>query len=374
MNRRNCLCAALLTVSIIWQYEVRCQTGTRDHFKIASEDCLIAPDSVKGSFYRLSDFCLDRKGNLLFWDPENCRILQFSTDGKYIGAMGRRGDGPGEFRKSFYTVSVSPVGQIYAIEPGITKKVMIFKRTGEFERQYNYMTTDFGVWNNVFLDKNLIAANITVMSKTPNKGIRSKASIAIVNLNDMSKKFIKEGAEREGGINTPEFTNIVSDGKGNFSFGLLSQKEYKIFLCDKSGILLKSISKKWDPVVIKGRNRQEYDKATEMRRLIGKKLAKGGSSEIESEPYYYAIRRIALDSHDNLWVFTCESQDDDMLFVDLYDKSGNFKRSFVLENDELGMQRLLRLLIWDKFLFAIVSDKDEIDHVYRYRLPEEIWR
>jgi len=54
------------------------------------------------SFYEPNDILLDSAGNIYVLDSGNARIQKFDRDGRFIKTIGRRGQGPGEFRGAYY--------------------------------------------------------------------------------------------------------------------------------------------------------------------------------------------------------------------------------------------------------------------------------
>ncbi|MFH0989798.1 MAG: hypothetical protein V1799_07265 [bacterium] len=269
-------------------------------------------------------------------------------------------------------MNVSPKGFIYAIEGIATKRILAFDQNGSFVRQSHYSNKEYGIGDYSFLSEQEIVARLNASIKLSGKELKRKEYIAIINLNDYTTKIIEEGLEKDMTDFSSDFTNVLSTKEGRFVFGLSSQKEYKLFFYDKNGTLIRNIVKEFEPVKMKGKKREEYEKLADRRKNVQMKLGGSANTQIESEPYFYIIRRLTLDSYDNLWVFTSESQNEDMLSVNLYDKQGNFIKAFYLENEELGSQNLLRVVIRDNYLYAIVADKDNFEHIYTYSLPKEI--
>jgi hypothetical protein len=205
--------------------------------------------------------------------------------------------------------------------------------------------------------------------------MKTRQCVALINLNDWWRLTVKEAERRDGGDFSSDFTNIISNKKGEFFFGLASQKEYVVYMNDKRGEPIRTITRKYAPVAMRGAKHDEFVKSLEGRKRIEAKLQMTPTTVSDKEPAYHAINWLALDSYDNLWVFTSEGQNDDLLSVDLYDPNGNFKKTLFLENKELGGQRLTHIRIRDNYLYSIIGTRDEHDqHIYRYELPKEVWQ
>ena len=54
---------------------------------------------------------VDHLGNIYIADRSEYRILKFSPEGKFIKSMGKKGNGPGEFKRWFGEFAIGPKGQ-----------------------------------------------------------------------------------------------------------------------------------------------------------------------------------------------------------------------------------------------------------------------
>lgn len=54
-------------------------------------------DGRHDAFGRVMDVALDGRGRILVADDRNHHVVVFDADGRYVGTLGRRGGGPGEF-------------------------------------------------------------------------------------------------------------------------------------------------------------------------------------------------------------------------------------------------------------------------------------
>jgi DNA-binding beta-propeller fold protein YncE len=104
-------------------------------------------------FYLPTDIAFAPNGELIVTDGYgNDRIVRFSKDGKYLGAFGTRGNGPGQFQLP-HNVVVDSKGQIY-ISDRDNQRVEIFDSSGKYLRQWEHvggvssliMTPDQHIW------------------------------------------------------------------------------------------------------------------------------------------------------------------------------------------------------------------------------------
>lgn len=78
----------------------------------------------------VASIALDAKGNVYVADTGNCRVVKFSATGKFLGAWGRKGNGPGRFH-SLSGIAVGAPGRVYAIDPE-AGGVQVFSLDGRY--------------------------------------------------------------------------------------------------------------------------------------------------------------------------------------------------------------------------------------------------
>ena len=349
---------------------------TSQHFKIHPENYLRAPDSLAaGTFEYLTGLQFDNNGNLYISDSRHMRVLRFAWDGAFLSSIPWEKGLPEAGGKTLFIMSASPQGLLYAIEPVVSKRIYAYNDRGVIEKNSNYEQKEFSIWEYVFVDDHTIAASVKDMTVYPQRKLKTRQSIGLINLNDWRRLTVKEAERRDGGDFSGDFTNIVSNKKGEFFFGLASQTEYVVYMSNKRGEPIRTITRKYAPVAMQGTKHDEFVKSLEGRKRLEAKMQMSAATMSDKEPFFHTISWLALDSYDNLWAFTSEGQNDDMLSVDLYDPQGNFKKTFFLENKQLGSQRLTQIRIHDQYLYSIVGTKDEHDQrIYRYELPKEVWQ
>ena len=104
-------------------------------------------------FYLPTDIAFAPNGELVVTDGYgNARIVRFSKDGKYLGAFGARGNGPGQFQLP-HNVVVDAKGLIYVSDRD-NQRIEIFDAGGKYLRQWEHvgglssliMTPDQHIW------------------------------------------------------------------------------------------------------------------------------------------------------------------------------------------------------------------------------------
>ncbi len=92
-------------------------------------------DGGAEAFGRVSGVATIDGGTLWVADEHAASLLRFSAEGEFLGAVGRRGSGPGEFRSVMGVRSL--LGQrVVTWDPGLAR-VTIFSSDGEVDFQFN---------------------------------------------------------------------------------------------------------------------------------------------------------------------------------------------------------------------------------------------
>jgi hypothetical protein len=94
-------------------------------------------------FYRVRGISLDSEDNIYVVDSGNYRIQKFDSSGKYQKTIGRKGEGPGEFRMPL-GICFDSKDNIYVRE---SRKMHIFNKLGEFKGSFHFdlYLADFAV-------------------------------------------------------------------------------------------------------------------------------------------------------------------------------------------------------------------------------------
>jgi hypothetical protein len=104
-------------------------------------------------FYLPTDIAFAPNGELVVTDGYgNARIVRFSKNGKYLGAFGSRGNGPGQFQLP-HNVVIDAQGLIYVSDRD-NQRIEIFDASGKYLRQWEHvgglssliMTPDQHIW------------------------------------------------------------------------------------------------------------------------------------------------------------------------------------------------------------------------------------
>jgi len=97
------------------------------------------PGSDAGHFDGPTDVAIGADGSVYVSDGYgNNRVVQFSSEGRYIREWGRKGNGPGEFNLP-HSIAVDSVGRLYVADRG-NARVQVFDSAGRFLREWRDST------------------------------------------------------------------------------------------------------------------------------------------------------------------------------------------------------------------------------------------
>jgi hypothetical protein len=328
-------------------------------------------DATKG-FVVIDDYTLDKKGNIVITELKRCDVVKFANDGTFLKIIGRKGNGPGEFIPGF-TAAVSPAGKTCVIADDMGgKTIQLFDKNDKFVKRFDYAKLQFTILNFVFVDNENIAAYCQDISKgTDGKGSIHEY-ISIININSLKVTPISEKLKQEDPFGNRMYTDPCADNSGKVYFALTGKKEYKAYQYDVKSGKLKVITKKFKPVMIRGKKLEEFNGMIEYRKRVSKKIPL--NTKTDEEPYFNTIACQTTDGKDNLWVFTSEKLNEEIMSVDLFDKNGIYKKTFYLANELLGNAPWSGYKIYNNYIYSRAKNKQGEICLNRFKLPDEIWK
>jgi DNA-binding beta-propeller fold protein YncE len=129
--------------------------GSMEAFQFSSEGKLLMTLGRKGvtgdntahdTFNGMADIAVARNGNLFIADGEgpNTRVAKFSKDGKFIKWWGGKGTGPGQFNVP-HSIALDSKGRVYVADRS-NNRIQIFDQAGKFLNQWTNFGTPWGLF------------------------------------------------------------------------------------------------------------------------------------------------------------------------------------------------------------------------------------
>jgi hypothetical protein len=215
------------------------------------EDIIIGnEDDDNYLFYRVRAMALDGEKNIYVVDMGNYRIQKFDSQGRYLQTIGRKGQGPGEFRMPL-GICFDAQNNMYVRE---YKKIQVFDKNGDFIRSFplDHLLVEFAV----DAEGSILGYSDLRQRDDALRGIikidtQGKIIKNIAEYDDLGIKIIVGEAATftlsPNHVYTPRL-HFASFGLNTFVYGYAS--EYLLNLIDKEGIPLLRIRMADIPVPI----------------------------------------------------------------------------------------------------------------------------
>jgi len=93
-------------------------------------------------FGSIRSIAVDDRGNVFVFDGQAHHVRVFGSDGAYVGTIGRRGEGPGEFG-SAEAIGILPDGRLVVRDPG-NRRIAVFAPGTEQWEHWGYDPGNYG--------------------------------------------------------------------------------------------------------------------------------------------------------------------------------------------------------------------------------------
>lgn len=282
----------------------------------------------------------DSHGNIYVLDWDRKHIKAYAPDGAFLRAVGKQGQGPGEFG-NIWSHRFDKEGNLYATDI-VNKRVSFFRPDGQFLKQARIPENAGGVA--ILSDGNYLTTK-TELKEGPEgadytyvHGIYSPDFTLLTELNREYQSFSPRGNRSMGefvaeilsrSAYRPNFlSEISSDGLIYAGF----TAEYRITVYDSAGKPLKIILKDHEPVRIAEKHKRTYfeNQVTSFLRGRMASLEDEVRKNLKYPKNLPAFHRFVL--LDNGWLFVVtQSLVDEPALVDLFDAEGTYVGRFTTD-------------------------------------------
>ena len=292
-----------------------------------------------------SALAVDAQGSIYVLDWKDCQIKAFASDGRFLRAFSRKGQGPGDLEAPAQ-IFLSPKNEII-VECLMTQTLHFFSTDGHFLKRENWSTSSAAGF---YMDPhgNLlgVANNRAASGKFEYQLKLFDSKMGLIRLLERwpNPSFSPEGIElfRPGGY----VYQVMGE---EFLTGF--QEEYKLKILDGSGRTKKLIENDYRPIPITAK---DIEAATKNYRSIG-----GGPPKWIIPKYHLPFLKFLTDEEGRIFVLTFEKTEDrEKAYWDIFDQEGRY----------IGRQAFRSSpYIWKKDkLYSIESDEDGYQYVKRY--------
>lgn len=319
---------------------------------------------------RVGQIRTDSDGNVYVMERKHGKIFKFDKNGKFVTTIGKRGEGPGEFRMAF---SFFIVGD-NIIVPSMGGMFQYFGKDGEFRKQVN---TGSFVFPRYYLNKDSF---VWVKSDSEGRG-KKPEMISIYDMNTKKSEDIKTISPEElltaqkGGMvlmikdsQTTAGVVLALQGK-DIIYG--KSDKYKFMKIDLKGKELSSFS-------LDGRKRKSISEKFKRKRfenisLNGGRMPKDMIDQmIKGMPdiaTYFS--RIFIGKNGLIYIFVSDLENEDGQGVDIFSPEGKYLYHGEIKVEE-GSKIRSPIAFYKNSIYMFVEDEEGESSLIKYKidLPE----
>jgi len=300
---------------------------------------------------------IDPIGNLYACDSwssaRRSHLMKFSPEGRFIKDLYRQGEGPGEILSTFdFTLS----GSEMFLYDTMKRKIVVMDTDGNFKTEFKKETAPFDELIGAFGDWLVILRVSRPLERQTSRLYDEKNAIIMLSKDGKTEKDIFMFTNRSfyisptqggGGMSWDPFHSAIAGDR----IYVCSTQNYQIQVLDmaKANILFSFM--------------RAYPRVEHLGRDWEKKFATQYNAPKRN--YENDVKGLIFGGG-RLWVRTSLESKDKGALYDLFNSDGRFVDSFFVDS------RVRIIKIDDDFLYASVSDENELPFLVKYRIGEPI--
>ncbi|MCD6115493.1 6-bladed beta-propeller [bacterium] len=328
------------------------------------EDLKIGGENENGKIklFQPRHIAVDKNGSIFVSDVSDKSIKVFDKNGKYLGTIGRKGSGPGEFQ-SIGVMRFLPNDNLIVMDWRM-RRVSFFTISGKFLQSFQMKNNLSGIY---------LTTDSTITCRENIYSEEKKLYIKSFDLNGNEKllwgqfkpeefKMLRSG-NTTFGINVPYLpcSIFTGDEKNGWLYHCLNSK-YLIEVYNKKGDLFRKIERLYKPVPVTSAEKEEYVKSFEDNpNKVFVKMAR----EVKLPKVKTITEYMIVDEKGNLWVETMETKkkdDKEFYAYDIFNDKGFYTMKVWLS--------ITPKVFAGGYMHSIVRDSSGIASVKRYRIIE----
>ncbi len=306
------------------EYVHNIETPLHPNKKITfEEDLSIGGEDEKGKIilFRPQRFIVDQNENIYIIDIQDQVIKVFDPNGKYLRTIGRKGEGPGEFKSIQYQAFL-PDGRLLVMDYSAHRS-SFFDSSGNFIESYQWRKRLAQL--HFVTNSSYIVNEYTYEEDMPSEGRKlwikeyNFEGNEICSFGEFVESKIKEVSEgnRSVMMGVPHSPKSIfaADQNRQFLYHFLNNN-YIIEMYDKSGKVFRKIDRPYDALPFTSKDADEFRTPYEKsRNELLKKLVK----EMPMPKLKTITPYMLVDDLGNLWVETYEKKEEEDRIITVYD-------------------------------------------------------
>ena len=300
--------------------------GQPTHLTLTEELTVGLSKNPDESFTDVSYLAVDSEGTIYCLDIKDQKIKAFDKNGKFLLAIGKQGQGPGEFGLAV-GIQITP-DNLLMVEDNAIRRLALFKPTGEFVR-YISLADKLGLVS-LLLDAqgNYLGREVMIDKSTDKMFFEAKKFDQNLKPVFTLDKIEYPNPGPKAKVNYLEMKSVYQfDPAGNIYYGRNQTYDIKVF--SPEGKHLRTIQKEYDRINITQRDIEGMIAATAH-------ITPGVNyRELFAFPEYYPpYDSFILDEQGRLFVrIYNESKAHDGVVVDVFNAEGRFIAQFITKSN-----------------------------------------
>jgi hypothetical protein len=318
------------------------------------------------AFGMIRDFDVDLAGRIYILDGSANEIRVFNSDGQFVRAVGRSGDGPGEFRQPA-GISVAPNGGFWIADPtvnrytqfdssGVVLQTLTAGLTASWYLMFPWQGTVDSLGRVHLYSLSADGARIVRFAPSLDRAdtfpvpYRQAAEIALVD----------QTGELRASMPVPFSPAIVRHIARNGLLWFGANERYEIINQTLEGDTVRIIGKAFRPVAVSDAER------TAALQPVQQFISHGGKLEGPDIPQFKpAYDWLVVDDHSYLWVRPHLAAAADVPVLEVFDDEGRYLGSMQVHSQ---LDPEILPIVIGSHIYAIVRDELDVQYLTRARI------
>ena len=308
-------------------------------------------------FSRIGNLDVDKNGNIYAIDTSSAHIRVFDSNGQYLRAIGRKGQGPGEMQMPGFVQATSQ--NEIAVFDFLTQRLVFFSPDGTYLRQVSAARMRYPVLP-IRLDShgNIVGLQVVAPPPIGGKEIAKYDPDLEALFTIASEEPNKDREERRFVLAKPGLFCAVSP---NDSIVWGNSSIYELHVLNPEGKRIRTIQKKHDRLAMTAAFKEKSEK--ELSELVARGI------KLNFPDRFPAFMDVSVDDRDWLWVRTYErvEGEEDFYYFDIFDSEGKYLAKAPIRVN------LNQKSVWKhNALYTIETGKEGYQMIKRFRVRWKI--
>lgn len=331
---------------------------TKEPLFVLQEDLIIkgSEDVEEKMFQNINTLGVNKQGDMYILDEQAGNIKVYDHKGDFLKTIGKKGQGPGEFGLPI-SLAIMPSQNIIVNDMG-QRKILFFDREGNYLKQSS-IADKFLFFGPMVTSTGDLVASHTIPQEIP-----------VTELKKFNQKLEPRLTFTSIPVDKPPEINIfvarslsslrwTLTDNDEIIWGDIKNPEYELYVHNQEGILIKKITREYDPLPITAEDKEKL-----MEETFGQSPAKD-QWDVNFPENYPPYMGFSIDDKGHILVRRYENQKDERgWLVDIFDSEGRYMAQTRFKMNPLVFKK--------GHMYAIEEDEEGFQIVKRYKIRWKI--